>query len=128
MAARSSDADRRFCGINSTGSRKRGYHLGDLDLVSIPDLARALSEMHRVLKPRGQLLFVEHGLSPDENVRKWQHRLTPLWKRFAGGCHLDRPIAELVEGAGFRMKGLQTGYMQGPKPMAFMYEGVATPL
>ena len=83
--------------------------------------------MHRVLKPGGQLLLVEHGLAPDEKVRKWQHRLTPLWKLLAGGCHLDRTILELVETAGFQMKHLDTGYMQGPKPMTFMYEGVASP-
>jgi hypothetical protein len=83
--------------------------------------------MHRVLKPGGQLLLVEHGLALDEKVRTWQRRLTPAWKRLAGGCHLDRPIADLVESAGFRMKHLQTGYMPGPKPMTFMYEGVAAP-
>lgn len=96
-------------------------------LCSVPDIARALAEMRRVLKVGGQLLFVEHGLAPEEKVRRWQHRLNPVWKRLAGGCHLDRPIAELVEDAGFRMKRLQTGYMQGPKPMTFMYEGVASP-
>jgi hypothetical protein len=69
---------------------------------------------------------MEHGLAPDERVRKWQHRLTPLWKSLAGGCHLDRPIAELVESAGFRIKHLQTGYMKGPKLMTYMYEGIAS--
>jgi SAM-dependent methyltransferase len=96
-------------------------------LCSIPDLDRAFLEMRRVLRPGGQLLLVEHGLAPDEKVRRWQHRLTPLWKGLAGGCHLDRPIADLVEGVGFRMKRLRTGYMEGPKPMTFMYEGVASP-
>ena len=95
-------------------------------LCSVPDVATALSEMRRVLRRDGRLLLVEHGLAPEERVRKWQHRLTPAWKRLAGGCHLDRPIAEQVEGAGFRMNHLQTGYMQGPKPMTFMYEGVAS--
>jgi hypothetical protein len=72
------------------------------------------------------LLFVEHGLAPEDHVRKWQHRLTPMWKRIGGGCHLDRPIGKLIEGAGFRMRELQTGYMKGPKPLTFMYEGQAT--
>jgi len=96
-------------------------------LCTIPDIGIGLAEMRRVLKPTGQLLLVEHGLAPEKNVRKWQHRLTPMWRRIAGGCHLDRPIADLVEAAGFRMKTLDTGYMKGPRPMTFMYEGVATP-
>jgi hypothetical protein len=75
----------------------------------------------------GQLLFVEHGLSRDERVRKWQNRINPLWKRIAGGCNLNRPIATLIEGAGFRVEQLDIGYMPGPKPMTFMYEGVARP-
>jgi len=95
-------------------------------LCSIPNVDAALREMRRVLRRGGQLLFVEHGLAPDEAVRKWQHRLTPIWKRLTGGCHLDRAIPELAERAGFRMARLQTGYMQGPTPMTFMYEGVAT--
>jgi ubiquinone/menaquinone biosynthesis C-methylase UbiE len=95
-------------------------------LCSIPDALRALQEMRRVLTPGGRLLFVEHGQSPDASVRKWQDRLTPIWKRFAGGCHLNRPISALLEQADFHVTHLTTGYMKhGPKPMTFLYEGIA---
>lgn len=96
-------------------------------MCTIPDIRRALEEMRRVLKPNGRLLFVEHGLAPEPRVRKWQNRLDPLWTRAGGGCHLNRPIATLLTGAGFEIDSLQTGYMQGPKLMTFMYEGAARP-
>ena len=96
-------------------------------LCSIPDALGALKEMRRVLRPGGQLLFVEHGLAPENKIQRWQNRLTPLWKRIGGGCHLNRPIRALIESAGFDITQLQTGYMKGPKPMTFMYEGRATP-
>jgi ubiquinone/menaquinone biosynthesis C-methylase UbiE len=96
-------------------------------LCSIPDVGAALREVRRVLKPSGQWLFVEHGLSPDETVRRWQHWLTPLNRRIAGGCHLDRPIRTLIEDAGFGIEHLDQGYMKGPRPMTFLYEGVARP-
>jgi ubiquinone/menaquinone biosynthesis C-methylase UbiE len=97
-------------------------------LCSIPDAVGALHEMRRVLKRDGQLLFVEHGLAPENSVQRWQHRLTPIWKKLGGGCHLNRPIRALIEGAGFGIAHLETGYMKGPKPMTFMYEGRAKPL
>jgi ubiquinone/menaquinone biosynthesis C-methylase UbiE len=96
-------------------------------LCTIPAVSAALGEMRRVLRPSGRLLFVEHGLSPDDPVRRWQDRLTPVWKRIGGGCHLNRSIIGLIEAASFRIEWLETGYMKGPKPMTFMYEGRARP-
>ena len=95
-------------------------------LCTIPEVESALDEVHRVLRPGGQLHFVEHGLSPDHGVATWQHRLTPLQCKLAGGCHLDRPIKRLIEGAGFAMTQLDTYQLGGPKAMSYMYEGVAT--
>jgi len=96
-------------------------------LCSIPDAGRALHEMHRVLRPTGRLLFVEHGRAPDPNVVWWQDHLTPVWKVIGGGCHLNRAINILIEGAGFRFERFETGYMRGPRPLTFMYEGTARP-
>jgi hypothetical protein len=71
--------------------------------------------------------YRERVVSPQENVRKWQNRLTPVWKRIGGGCHLNRPIRSLIENAGFRLIRLDTGYAKGPRPMTFFYEGCAAP-
>lgn len=97
-------------------------------LCSISDAGQAIREMRRVLKPDGRLLFVEHGLAPEPGVRRWQDWLTPVWKRFSGGCHLNRPIQTLIDGNGFAVTQIETGYMKGPRPMAFLYEGCARPL
>ena len=95
-------------------------------LCSIPDPSAALGEMRRVLKSSGRLLFVEHGLSPEPRIIRWQRRLTPCWKRISVGCHLDRKMDDLIRAACLRVDTLETGYIKGPKPWTFMYQGSAT--
>ena len=95
-------------------------------LCTIPDVDAALLEIHRVLRSGGQMHFAEHGLSPDAKVATWQIRLNPIQQRWAGGCHLNRPIDQLVEKAGFDLTQLNNFYARGPKSTGYMYEGVAT--
>ena len=95
-------------------------------LCTIPDVDRALAEMRRVLRPGGALHFVEHGLSPDAQVARWQDRLNPIQKRVFGGCHLNRPIDRLLENAGLRVAPLEKFYAKGPKAFGYLFEGVAT--
>ncbi len=96
-------------------------------LCTIPDAVAALRELARILRPGGQLRFLEHGLSPDPGVAAWQHRLTPLQKRVFGGCHFDRPISALIVAAGFELVESTNFYLPGPKTPSYMYQGTARP-
>lgn len=96
-------------------------------LCSIPDPVPAVREMRRVLKPGGKLLFCEHGVAPDESVRRWQRRLNPMWGRIGGGCHLDRDIPALLREGGFTLPDLEQMYLPGPKFATYNYWGEAVP-
>jgi ubiquinone/menaquinone biosynthesis C-methylase UbiE len=95
-------------------------------LCSVTDPAKALAEVRRVLRPGGSLLFIEHGRSPEAGLGRWQTRLTPFWRRCAGNCHLDRPIADLIRAAGLRLTDLETGHLiAGPRLLTYHYRGRA---
>jgi ubiquinone/menaquinone biosynthesis C-methylase UbiE len=108
--------DRRFDSALSTWT-----------LCTIPDLAAALAELRRVLKPGASFHFVEHGHAPDPSVARWQQRIEPIWKPVAGGCHLTRRIADELKTAGFRIERLDTYFMdEEPKVFGYTFEGQAT--
>ncbi|MBW1756576.1 MAG: class I SAM-dependent methyltransferase [Deltaproteobacteria bacterium] len=94
-------------------------------LCSIPDARAALGEMHRVLKPGGVYLFIEHGRSRTESTIRWQDRLNPAWSRFTDGCNINRPVDELVEQAGFELRSLDEFKGKGPRLISHLYRGVA---
>jgi SAM-dependent methyltransferase len=96
-------------------------------MCSLPDPSGSFEEVRRLLNPHGGLIFLEHGRAPDSGVAAWQDRLTPLWKRIGGGCHLNRRIDSIIRQAGFRIGELRTGYLPGPRPMSYTYQGIARP-
>lgn len=125
--------------IPVTRSGLDGQHLDEPDesfdqvlltfvLCTIPDQRAALAEAHRVLRPGGEVHFVEHGKALDEGVERWQRRLEPLQKRLAAGCHLTREPVRDLEAAGLRVTDVDTFYLAGPKPSrpwGFVYQGAA---
>jgi ubiquinone/menaquinone biosynthesis C-methylase UbiE len=94
-------------------------------LCTIPDVPRALDEIRRVLRPGGALHFLEHGRSPDPAVARWQDRLTPIQRRIAGGCHLNRPIDQLLAESELQVTHIENYYVRGPKCLGYMFEGAA---
>ena len=95
-------------------------------LCSVDEQKQVLAEMRRVLRPGGKVLFLEHGSAPDEDVRKWQRRIEPIWKRIGGNCHLTRPITSAYEAAGFKVSGGDKGYMpKSPRPFSWIEWGEA---
>lgn len=108
------------------GSGSVDHVLVTWTLCSVAHPDKALEEIARVLRPGGQLHFVEHGLSPDPTVSRWQSRLTPIQRRIAGGCHLDRPIDQLIARSGLRIDEITNSYLTGPRPFGYLTEGVAT--
>jgi ubiquinone/menaquinone biosynthesis C-methylase UbiE len=99
--------------------------LSTYTICTIPAVDAALLEIHRVLKSEGALHFLEHGRAPTESVRRWQRRIHPLHTRIAGGCHLDRPIDDLISNSGLMIRELATGYGDGPRPFSYLYRGRA---
>lgn len=97
-------------------------------LCSVQDAARCLSEIRRVLRPEGRLLFLEHGLSRDAAVARWQNRLNPLWRPLAVGCNLNRPVLGSLHTAGFEIEEAEEYYLpKAPKPFAYLSRGTARP-
>ena len=120
------------CGLRADGTLP--FDSGRFDTVvstwtlcSIPDLPAALGELRRLLRPGGRFVFIEHGRAPEAPTARWQDRLNPCWVRLADGCNMNRPIDQLVEGAGFQLASLERFRHKGPAVLAQMYRGVAEP-
>jgi len=96
-------------------------------LCSLENPMTSLGVMRRALRPEGRLVFCEHGRAPDPGVSRWQMRLTPVWRKVAGGCHLDRDVLALLREGGFACREPRTLYLPGPRPFTYTTWGIATP-
>jgi ubiquinone/menaquinone biosynthesis C-methylase UbiE len=94
-------------------------------LCTIQDTDKAFDEIKRVLKKDGKLLFCEHGKAPEKKIVRWQNMLNPVWKKFSGGCNLNRDIKFMIERNGFKIIKLEKMYIPGWKPASFNYWGIA---
>lgn len=94
-------------------------------LCSIPDAHAAIAEMHRLLKPGGRYLFIEHGRSRHESTLRWQDRVNPVWRRLTDGCNINRPIDRMVVQGGFELASLDEFVGKGPRLISSLYRGVA---
>ena len=135
LAARAKEghpAPVEFAGLDAAALPAAGasmdHVLSTWTLCTVPDASQALAEIHRVLRPGGTLRFAEHGLAPDPAVVRMQRRLNPVQRRLVGGCHLDRPIPQLITDAGFRVTELETGYLAWPHALSYSFLGVASKL
>jgi ubiquinone/menaquinone biosynthesis C-methylase UbiE len=130
-ALEASDLDVRWIGLRGEDIPLDDHSVDTVvltyTLCSIADADAALAQMRRVLRPGGRLLFSEHGEAPDASVRRWQHRIDPVWTRVAGGCHITRPIPKLIESAGFDLVEVESAYRPGPKVASYHSWGVARP-
>lgn len=97
-------------------------------LCSVREPRRCLAEVRRVLRPEGRVLFLEHGLSREAGVARWQHRLNPIWRPIAVGCNLDRPTAASIRQAGFAITELEEYYLpHAPRILGYQSRGIAHP-
>ena len=95
-------------------------------MCTIPEVIKANNEIRRVLKNDGKLIFCEHGLSPDQNIEKWQNRINTFWSKIAGGCNINRNIPELIKKSGLRVVEIEEMYIpKTPKIAGYNYWGYA---
>ena len=96
-------------------------------MCTIINLSEAFTELKRVIKPTGKLIFCEHGMAPDKNVIKWQNRINTFWPKISGGCNINKEIPSIIESSGFSILDLENMYLpKTPKVLGYNYWGTAT--